>query len=81
MVRNSPQGNLDIDILALIPGKVVAQVLSELPPGEDLVEETRERRFDVPDLGPVVFTFRKSWHKPGKSVLVFWVAERAVRAN
>lgn len=69
--------NNDNGILSTVPGAFVAAALATLPDPSNVNADSVNTIIDVPALGQVRFTCRRSTARKGKSVSQFWVAEKA----
>jgi hypothetical protein len=69
----------DVDLLARIPGPHIARAFETLPPPKSVAEGVIMDCFvDVPQLGPVRITARRTTRSSGRKTNHVWTAESAV---
>ena len=69
-----------MNILSRIRGEHISEASKALPDCKTAEHEFLEAEFDVPELGKVLFLFKRFRNKHGKSTNWFWSAQAAVMA-
>ena len=67
-----------MNILHRVRGERVAEAIGTMRACATATEKYMCTTYDVPELGRVVFLFRRFHHKHGKSAYWFWTAENAI---
>jgi hypothetical protein len=70
----------DDTLLARIPRQYIAEALKTLPNAEKTALDVMEVSIDVPNLGAIRITVKRTKHKLGKSMHYFWTAGSAALA-
>jgi hypothetical protein len=71
-------GGVSENILARVPGHLLAQALKKLPAADIWHTDSAETTIDVPGIGAVRVTAKRTKAKGGKSAHYVWAAESAV---
>lgn len=69
------------NLLAMIPGDLIAQASRTLPPAERCKGMLREVEIDVPGRFRAKVLYKPFYFKPGKIGRWFWTAESAERIH
>ena len=65
------------NILSRVPKNLLTRALKKLPAADMWQADTAETTIDVPGLGAVRVTARRTEGKPGKASQYFWTPEKA----
>ena len=67
------------NIIASIPGSIIAQALDSLPKAATSPNDERDITISVPDIGWVQIYCTRVTRKWGRSPIMFWAAVRAIK--
>ncbi len=67
-----------MDILHRVRGARIAEVVLTLPPCARATGNYMSTTYDVPELGRVIFVFRRCLDRQGKSSFWFWAVQNAI---